>query len=348
MPPARLIQDAITKAIDYLHQHQMPNGEFCAYMSPDDPMQGWIQPISMIFPTALICHSLQAIKNNAKVEDMLTKSTVFLRYQSGRYLTWNYFTNQHPLRSICPQDVDDTAVVSSFLLTRDPSFDPAVNKQLILDNRNSKGLLYTWFGFRWKFNRNYRFWRLSAIALKNPLKSILFFYQTEAGRNDIDAVVNANALSYLGDVPETQAIIQYLVKIISDKKEDDCDTWYRNPFTIYYFFSKSYHSGIYKLEPVRQPIVERITTQQGPDGCIAGSVLNTALAACSLLNLNYSGPVLDAAIQFLLTTQKEHGEWERWLLYYGGPKKLSGYGSEELTTAVCLEALARYHRLIKD
>ena len=36
------------------------------------------------------------------------------------------------------------------------------------------------------------------------------------------------------------------------------------------------------------------------------------------------------------------GHWPRWLLYYGGPKLLLGWGSEEMTTGFCLEALARY------
>jgi hypothetical protein len=29
-------------------------------------------------------------------------------------------------------------------------------------------------------------------------------------------------------------------------------------------------------------------------------------------------------------------------MYYGGPKKYYGWGSEELTTGFCIEALGRY------
>ena len=78
-------EKAITRAIEYLHQHQFPNGEFCAYMSGDDPMQGWVLPISIIFPTALISQSLQFVKNHEGgfVESILKKAESFLWNQVG-------------------------------------------------------------------------------------------------------------------------------------------------------------------------------------------------------------------------------------------------------------------------
>jgi len=36
------------------------------------------------------------------------------------------------------------------------------------------------------------------------------------------------------------------------------------------------------------------------------------------------------------------GSWPRATLYYSGPKKLYGCGSEELVTGFCLEALLHY------
>ena len=173
------------------------------------------------------------------------------------------------------------------------------------------------------------------------------FWRHEAGRYDIDAVVNANVLYYLGDIEETQPVIEYLLRIIAENREADCDTWYRNPFSVYYFFSRNYYAGISRLEPMRQPVIDRILAQSKPDGRIGETPLDTALAACTLLNFNYTGHALDKAIGFLISSQRETGEWERRILYYGGPKKLSGYGSEELTTGFCVEALSKFALLHK-
>jgi len=66
------------------------------------------------------------------------------------------------------------------------------------------------------------------------------------------------------------------------------------------------------------------------------------LGICTLLDLGWEEEGLEAFVQYVLNAQSSKGFWERRILYYGGPKKLIGWGSEELTTAFCLEALARY------
>ena len=72
---------------------------------------------------------------------------------------------------------------------------------------------------------------------------------------------------------------------------------------------------------------------------------DTALAACTLLNFNYTGIELTKAVSYIIRYQQESGEWERRRIYYMGPSKIVGSGSEELTTAFCLEALERYRTL---
>jgi hypothetical protein len=106
----------------------------------------------------------------------------------------------------------------------------------------------------------------------------------------------------------------------------------------------NYHKGITKLEPIRQPIIDRIIATSGDDGCIGGNLFNTALGACSLLNLNHQSITLDKAIQFIIDAQKTNGSWERWAHYSAGSMYLY-FGSEEITTAFCLEALGRYRDL---
>ncbi|QIR37173.1 tetratricopeptide repeat protein [Tolypothrix sp. PCC 7910] len=82
---------------------------------------------------------------------------------------------------------------------------------------------------------------------------------------------------------------------------------------------------------------------QKSDGSF-GNELLTSLAICSLLNYGYYSPDFCKAITFLIKTQQIDGSWRRIPLY-GGHTDKAIYGSAELTTAFCLEALARYQLL---
>jgi hypothetical protein len=336
------IAQSISKGIDYLYQHQYPHGEFCVYISGDDSMQGWNHPDSSNFGSVLIGSSLLFLKEDPKVKEMLKKTAAFLRYQMARGGTWHHYTNLHYLRPLCPLDVDDTSCISHFLQQQNVDFPKADNKALLLANRRKDGLFYTWFTFRLRMNSNRTYWRIALKEFIQPVKSLLFWRSAECSRYDVDAIVNANVLYYLGDVEATQPIIELLTKVIEEGKEADCDKWYINPFTAYYFISRNYYAGITKLEAIRKKLIDRILSKFQDDGSFGESVADTALAVCSLMNLKYSGTELQAAIAYLIKSQKNTGEWERRRIYYMGPTKTVGTGSEELTTAFCLEALQRY------
>ena len=93
---------------------------------------------------------------------------------------------------------------------------------------------------------------------------------------------------------------------------------------------------------MREPIIARMLATAQTDGRLGKFILDTAIGATTLLNLGFSGPELDRAIGCILREQAASGHWARWLSYYGGPKLLQGWGSEEITTGFCLEVLAHY------
>ena len=334
----------ITRGLSYLKQHQFPNGEFCSYIAADAPMKRWCIPDTAVFPSILIANSLLFLSDYPEVEEILKKTAQFLEYQMQRGGVWHHFTNRHPLRKIAPLDVDDTVCASSFFRERKMNIPAPTNIPLLLANTNKHGLFYSWIILRPRPNRNLTYWRLVLPELLRPVQSFLFWRKMECERSDVDAVVNANVLYYLGDTEQTQPVIHYLLKIIAENKEEDCDKWYRNIFSVYYFLSRNYYKDIHKLEPARQPVIERILSRAKPDGRIGENVLDTALAVCALLNWKHKAPEMEKAVRFILNAQANSGEWERWLLYYGGPKLLQGWGSEEMTTGYCLEALARYYK----
>ncbi|WOD43415.1 hypothetical protein [Hwangdonia lutea] len=342
------LNHAIKRGIAYLDSHQLANGEFILYMSDDDAMQEWNLPDSTIFPAALIGTCLLSLRGEEKVENILMKAAYFLHYQMDRAGTWNHYTILHRWRKLCPQDLDDTACVSYFLKKMGFDIPTKSNQQLAIDNRRSDGLFYTWITFRWRFNKNLHYWYLAARELKHFLKSLIFWHTHQCTRYDVDAVVNANILHYMEKRKETEAIIPYLVNIIKTEREGDCDTWYRNEFTVYYFICRNMNNGFTELNTIKNEIIDRILEKQNPDGSFGVSVLDTALGVSSLIYSGYKGIEIEKGIKHIIETQHEYGNWDRWAFYYGGPKKLSCFGSEELTTGFCLEALANFKNLYKS
>ena len=340
------LDKVIYSGINYLFCHQFPNGEFASYISGDAEMKGWIRPDSTLFTTALISHSLHYI-NLELSEKIQSKSLDFLGGEMCKGGLWNHFSKYHPYRNICPPDIDDTCCIAALYRDKGIQFPNPLNKQLIRLNRNKKGLYYTWFIFRIKQLKSRVYRRYFIPDLLSSFKRIFFWNKVEASRNDIDAVVNAYVLYYLGETTDTLPIIDFIISIINSGKEGDCDLWYRDPFIVYYFITRNYFKGVSKLELIKEALVSRILSQSKPDGRIGKTVLDTAWAICSLINLNHSSIELETAITFLCELQEKEGNWPRWIAYYGGPKKLTGYGSEELTTAFCLEAISRYKEKIR-
>ena len=337
---------AIVRGLAYLQQHQYPNGEFCCYIAADEPMQGWCITESTVFATMVVATCLLPLAARPETDAMLTKATNYLQYQMHPGGVWPVFSDRHPWHAIVPYDTDSLAYASALMQARGIDCPRPGNVPLLLANRNRQGLFYTWFLLRMRWQPNRTHWRLTAREVLHPITSFFFWRANECTRRDVDMGINANILYYLGDVAATQPIIAELLRVIAEGREHDCDKWYRNPFTIYYLISRVYRQGVSKLEPARQAIIERILATAQPTGQLGKSVFDTAIAATALLNLGCSAPALEQAVAFILQAQGGPGEWPRWLFYYGGPKMLKGWGSEEITTGFCLEALARYHAAI--
>jgi len=332
----------INHGIDYLHEHQYPNGEFCCYYSPDDEMKEWCVPDSTVFPASLIAACLLQLRDSPKVKEILSLTAGFLSYQVMRGGIWNFFTKWNPLFKYSPADTDDTVFASYVLKSLQVDFTD--NSKLLMANRNSAGLFYTWFVLRPAINADVNFWRIMSRELKRPVKSLLFWFKHESHRNDIDAVVNANILFYFGLNEQTKAVVSYLLKIIEQNEESDSDKWYKNPSTFYYFLSRNYQT-VKELEPAKEPIIKRIYQTVKEDGRFGNSVFETALAISTLANFNHWDEQMNKAVRYLLKAQCKSGCWERHIFFYSGHKKTVGWGSEEIVTGYCLEALANYRKL---
>lgn len=336
------LQAAIEKGTDYLFEHQYPNGEFCAYSAPDEKMQEWCYPEANVFCTSVIASCLLKLKEDDKISKVLIEAGTFLRFQMMRGGLWNFFTKFHVTFKFTPADVDTTVYTSALLKALGIDFPD--NKYLLHNNMNKHGLFYTWIVWRLGTANSVSRLKILGREFKRPIKSLLFWLQFEAKRDDIDAVVNANALFYLGLTKKTESIITYLVDILKNANEEASDKWYKNPIVFYYAVSRNYPS-IKELKPIKPIIIKRLMKKLNEDGSFGKSHLDNALVLVTLLNLGYSGSNLEMGIETLIRTQSKSGHWDRALLFYSGPKKVVGWGSEEITTAFCLEALAMYRDL---
>jgi hypothetical protein len=311
-------------------------------MSPDLNLERDCVFDSSPFPAALIAYAL-GFADPAAAGDILDKALRFLLSEMEGPGLWRYWSKRHQSHSTIPPDLDDISC-ASYVLRRHGLPFPS-NRKLVLANRSPAGLFYTWVTARWPLPPLPSYWRVVLSQWRHPLR-LYYFWKLEPTRHDVDGVVNANVLFYLGEVPETRPVVDYLIGIVRRGEEDRCDGWYANRFMFYYALSRNFHAGVNAFEAVRDEAVARLVGAAGTDGSIGGGVLNTALSVCALLNWRSSPPELERAVSFLLAAQCADGSWPRASLYYSGPKKLYGWGSEELITGFCLEALLHYRRML--
>jgi hypothetical protein len=341
------LNHAIGRGLDFLYVRQLGNGELMCYVSDDLRLQTWREPDSSVFVTAVVGNCLLALAGNARAEAIMDRAVPFVEYHMLRGGIWEFFTKRHFLHPYVPADIDDTACACVFLLGRQRDCPNPTNVPLLLANRNRKGVFYTWITLRPARTTNRTYWRVAlTAALRQPYQLLHYWTRTECRPNDIDGVINANLLYYLGEHDYTQPVVEYLLAIVREGREASCDKWYHSPFAFYYAYSRNYAAGITALGEVRELSIARIVAAAQPSGQLGDTVLDTALGICALLDWQATPPELAAAVQFLLRSQGALGEWPGSIFFHSGPREILGWGSDELTTGFCLEALARYRRTV--
>ena len=327
---------ALARAVAFLERSQRPDGEIPvqATIGPDPARLGDDDP--SVFPTALAAWSLSFHPPAAKVRD---RALGFLLEQSDRHGLWRHWTREHPQFASLPPDLDDTSCACA-ALARAGRAVPDV-RDILLGNRNRTGLFQTWFIPRARWTGTAHMKAVLPQLLHLPTLH-LFFKQTSAAPSDADAVANANALFHLGRIPETEAVEAHLIGILRDGRESQCDKWYENPFAIWYFLSRALGTS----EAESAEIIDRRIAAAPPR-----SAMEAALAISSLVNLGRVAP--ESLAEFLRSEQLPSGAWARSLLYHGGRARTDDgtyaaphpdtpyWGSEALSTALCIEALAR-------
>jgi hypothetical protein len=310
------IEDSINRAIDFLYKNQLPWGEFKTYAS----WNPWFFKSvfdSSPFVTTFVLYCLKDIKEE-RVKKMTKKALDFLLSEQEKGGIWRFWTKRNNKK--LPADLDDISTISFILKINGVSFDD--NLQLVSNNKNKDGLFLTWLMDE-KYKNNI-FWRIV--------------------KENVDWVVNANVLLYLGKNDLT--VCSYINQVI--KMDKFSSIYYPSKLAFYYMVSRAFKHGIASLGENKDKIVQLILDCQKKSG-IFGNSLELALSLNALFNFNYYGKEIDSGINYLLERQSVNGSWKKAVFFLGPPfwflatpPRYRYYGSEELTTAFCIEALKNY------
>src|SRR5712671_3838284 len=133
------VDTAVCRAIAFLARAQLADGEFKTVLGSDATLADgeWD---SSPFVTSLVAYSLSHAGPAAK--PLIDRALSFLLSEMEHGGVWRYYTSKQFKHVRIPPDLDDTAC-ASFVLVRNGKSIP-VNRWLMLENTDNRGLFYTW------------------------------------------------------------------------------------------------------------------------------------------------------------------------------------------------------------
>jgi hypothetical protein len=178
--------------------------------------------------------------------------------------------------------------------------------------------------------------------------------------NDVDAVVNANVLYALGrhrrlDVPgaaQAVGLINFVTALgLHRERLIEVTEYYPDNLTFQYAVSRAFREGgVLTLAPAVKILADDLeaSVRLRPDGTAywdrGDPHLNTAFAVLTLLNAGRRPAIVDRAIAYLIGEQNAVGGFDEATFFIartdGG--QVFEFRSASLTTAMVLEAMARY------
>jgi hypothetical protein len=182
-----------------------------------------------------------------------------------------------------------------------------------------------------------------AVQDANYSRLFKFWQHSGASRDDVQTVVNANALLYLGESSDTEPVIAWLCEVASRGLEENTDKSYRSRPAFYHALSRCFLNGIERFGVVKESLERSLAELSLANGRIGEDELQTALAVSAKLNFRIPVEQCAESIIFILQSQLSDGSWESCPFYYDGRAipEIS-WGSRATTTGFCIEALARY------
>lgn len=234
---------------------------------------------------------------------------------------WRYYSH-------LPHDLDSTALCS-LVIGNHPWILLGRNVPGILENRDEEGRFLTW-------------------VLADDEPTVVSQFRLES-----DPVVNANVIAYLGDHPETKNAQRWLEGLIMEGGVDGSSKWYPDAVAIYYAVARAVIRVQPALDRLRPMLADRILGLHDKSGGF-DNVLQTAQAVSVLCSLgSLEGIDAQHHVERIMNSQREDGSWPELLAFgdqflkWGAVGRI-GHGSEAVTSAFCIEALARFVKTLRD
>jgi len=334
------IEEALGRAREFMVRHQRPTGEWASYrhLEGADGTVVKREFDSSVFMTMYLALALVDDPTQS-VASCVRRAEAFVENEWNTPGVWRFHGRAAPLCAVTACDSDTTAGVLA--LKRRLGRPVPGTRHLLLENRDRRGRFFTWFTPGNARSASARYWWCVLRDL-NLARAFGLWRRTSCRRRDMDVVVNANVVRFLGAEKAAAAAIAWVLEAVRLGEEERRDKWYQSRPALYHAMGRALRDGVRPFGEVRSTIIARLADAAAPNGEIGGSALDTGLSAAALMYFEAFGEVVDRAIWYLLATQGDDGAWPSHPFFYGGWGRRAWWGSRETTTAFAIEALNLY------
>ena len=320
------IAEVIDQGVDFLAKSQRKDGSFLSLSSPNPKSFTKAKNYHPIFPAFLVLSCLSPFEETPEIKTIKQRAAKFLLSQKNKHWSFNYWVRDSKEAETLPypDDLDDTFCALSALFQHNPGLiDGAAMAKIVT--------------------------LLTAVEEKEggPYRTWLVPQDADEVWKDIDLVANSNIAYFLSlqdvSLPNLEALIESAIKTKSYTSP-----YYPSIYPIIYFISRFYRGETTKK------MRDFLLSKRKANGRWENP-LNTALAVSALLNLGTPPNKLEKSIDYLITKQIEKFTlsnvegWEPYAFCIDPAIKGETYyaGSPAVTTAFCLEAIAKYQNKLK-
>lgn len=299
-------REATGRGLEYLTAAVAADGAWPSMKYGERRLAGPCERETVPFVAALGALSLAACRD-PRAAVLCERARAGLKARMEAPGVWRYWAG-------LPPDLDDTSICS---LVVPPHVWTLLGRTeaAVLSRRDGEGRFLTWFAAQ-------------------PT--------AESSWDDVDSVVNANVVAWLGDGEHTRAAQEWLETLIREGREDGTSWYYADTIELYAALARARELRAPAFRAIGPLLVERIASRRRGDGGY-GDAQTTAQAVTALHRLGQA-PEREA-VEYLLGAQAPNGGWASGVVWQGPTPPTPPhvfFASSALCTARCIEAIVRY------